>query len=355
MDEVLHSKDVAPPAKLDVPSYPEFPGCRPVRISRAEIKTYEGRIEVWDADTETAMGCGPTRWYHEVPRHRLAQLAGLIAAARGSQIEAAGASDLLLRNARREWWRIIQPDQMLFLNPLESVPTGLSVEVGLDRLPDVVLEVDNTTDVRRGKLGLYEDWGFPEVWVEVPEHPAPSRPASLRPGLTIHLKTDGGFRQAPASRAFPGWTAAEIHTALNEPVQSRETVVALRRVGRAMGTAEGTGPDDDLFLREERAEARAAGVAQVQAEGVAQGRAEGFAQGRMEGVAQGRTEGVAQGRAEMLQTVVGHVFESRGLSITPDILEQAARTKGVSPAALTQAALSCRNAEDFLRRLETSR
>ena len=355
MDEVLHSEDVAPPAKLDVPNYPEFPGCRPVRISRAEIKTYEGRIEFWDADTETAMVCEPTSWYHELPGQRLAQLARLIAGARGSQIEAAGASDLLLRNARREWWRIMQPDQMLFLDPLESEPTALAVEVGLDRLPDVVLEVDNTTDVRRGKLGLYEAWGFPEVWVEVPENPAPSRPASLRPGLTIHLKAEGGFREAPASRAFPGWTAAEIHTALNEPVQSRETVVALRRVGRAMGQAEGTGPDDDLFLREERAEGHAEGVAQGHAAGVAQGHAEGFAQGRMEGVAQGRTEGVAQGRAEMLQTVVGHVFESRGLSITPDILEQAARTKGVSPAALTQAALACRNAEDFLRRLETSR
>ena len=311
MDEVLHSTDVAPPAKLDVPSYPEFPGCRSVHISRAEIKTYEGRIEFWDADTETAMVCEPTSWYHELPGQRLAQLARLIAGARGSQIEAAGASDLLLRNARREWWRIMQPDQMLFLDPLESEPTALAVEVGLDRLPDVVLEVDNTTDVRRGKLGLYEAWGFPEVWVEVPENPAPSRPASLRPGLTIHLKAEGGFREAPASRAFPGWTAAEIHTALNEPVQSRKTVAALRRVGRAMGQAEGTGPDHDLFLREEN--------------------------------------------AELLQNVVAQIFESRGLSITPDILQQAARTKGVSPAALTQAALACRSAEDFLRRLDTSR
>ena len=33
--------------------------------------------------------------------------------------------------------------------------------MGSDTLPDVVLEVDNTTDVRRGKLSLYESWGFP--------------------------------------------------------------------------------------------------------------------------------------------------------------------------------------------------
>ena len=226
MDEALHSEDVARSALSGGPKYPEFPGCHPVRISRAEIRTWDGRIEFWDADTEIAMVCEPTTWYHEVPRQRLAMLAGMIAAVRGSQIEAAGSSGLLLRNARREWQRIMQPDQMLFLNQQEAEPTARAVEVGLDWLPDVVLEVDNTTDVRSGKLGLYEAWGFPEVRVEVPEHPAPSRPASLRPGLTIHLKSEDGFREAPASRAFPGWTAAEIHTALNEPVLSAQTVAA---------------------------------------------------------------------------------------------------------------------------------
>jgi len=40
-------------------SPPEFPGCRPVRISRAEIRTWEGRIEFWDADTEIAMAHEP--------------------------------------------------------------------------------------------------------------------------------------------------------------------------------------------------------------------------------------------------------------------------------------------------------
>ena len=45
----------------------EFPGCRPVRISRAEIADHEGRIEYGDAATEVAMVCEPASIYHEHP------------------------------------------------------------------------------------------------------------------------------------------------------------------------------------------------------------------------------------------------------------------------------------------------
>ena len=178
----------------------EFPGCRPVRIPRAEIADYDGRFEYWDRDTEVAMVCEPVSYYHERPGQRLARLVQTIAHVRGAPIEAVGATDLLVRNARGERQRIIQADQILFLRPVETLPRGHAIEVGVDALPDVVLEVDNTTDVRRGKLGLYESWGFPEVWVEVPEEPAPSRPASLRPGLTIHVLERERYRTVPESR-----------------------------------------------------------------------------------------------------------------------------------------------------------
>ncbi|MCY4375653.1 MAG: hypothetical protein OXC31_17975, partial [Spirochaetaceae bacterium] len=69
--------------------------------------------------------------------------------------------DLLIHNARGERQRIMQADQILFLRPAQTKPAGNAVEVGTDALPDVVLEVDNTTDVRRNKLLLYESWGFP--------------------------------------------------------------------------------------------------------------------------------------------------------------------------------------------------
>ena len=321
MDKVVPNMDVALPAKPCPPAdYPEFPGCRPVHILRREIKTYEGRIEFWDADTEIAMVCeAPTYYLHEAPGGRLAQLVTIIAQARGSQIAVGGSTNLLLRNERGEWQRLLQADQILFLSPREAVPTGLSVEVRLKEFPDVALEVDNTTDVRRGKLGLYESWGFPELWVEVPDKQSPSRPRSLRPGLTIYLQRESGFRAAPGSRAFPGWTAEEIHRALNEVEMSRETIAVLRRVGRAMGEAEGTGPDDDIFLREERREARA--------------------------------EGDAEGRAEMLRAILTQALESRSIPATPAILKQLARIDGASAAAAAaamQAALTCRNEDDFL-------
>ena len=229
-------------AQYGEPESLQFPGCRPVRISRDEIADYEGRIEYWNADTEVAMVCEPVSVYHQHPPQRLVRLIDRIAQTRGSPIETFGASDLLVRGAHGRHLRILQADQTVYLRPRSARPWGPAIEVGSDQLPDVVLEVDNTTDVRRGKLGIYESWGFPEVWVEVPDMATPSRPAGLRPGLTIHLLTeDEGFRTAPTSRAFPGWTAEEIHLALNEPELSGATTVALRRVGRALGAAGGHG------------------------------------------------------------------------------------------------------------------
>ena len=159
----------------------EFPGCRPVRIPRAEIADYERRIEYWDAATEVAMVCDPVSIYHEQPGQLLAGLLNTIAHLRGAPIATFGATDLLLRDADGAYKRILEADQTVYLHPRTTRPAGPAIEVGSDTLPDVVLEVDNTTDVRRGKLALYESWGFPEVWVEVPEQSSPSRPAACTP------------------------------------------------------------------------------------------------------------------------------------------------------------------------------
>ena len=77
------------------------------------------------------------------------------------------------------------------------------------------------------------------------------------------VRVEHRYAPSEASRAFPGWRAAEIHGALNERVISEETSEILSRVGRALGEREGTGPDDDPLLREQRAEGRAQGAGRM--------------------------------------------------------------------------------------------
>ena len=311
------------PAEHGEPASLEFPGCRPVRISREEIADCDRRIEYWDAATEIAMVCEPVSIYHEHPGQRLRELLTLIAQTRGSPIGTLGAADLLMRDTHGAYLRILEGDQTVYLHPRTTRPAGPAIEVGSDVLPDVVLEVDNTTDVRRGKLALYEAWGFPEVWVEVPDESSPSRPPGLQPGLTIHVPGDRGYRTAPSSRAFPGWTAQEIHRALNEAELSDATTAALRRIGRTLGAAEGTGPDDDPFLRAERMGSRQ----------------------------EGRVEGHEAGRVETQRAAVLQVFKARGMPVSAALPRRLAELEGVSTAALMQAALECRDEEHLLRLL----
>ena len=283
---------------------PEFPGCRPIRLKCDELATYEGRFEFWDSATEIAWvvreGPGAA---HEHPSQRLAALSEIIASVRGSAIECLGTMGLELRDEQGERRRILRADQTVYLYPARShLPGRKGLVVGEHDFPDVVMEVDHTTDVRRGKLWLYEEWGFPEVWVEVPDRDSPSRPAGRQAGLTIHRLEGGEFRTGRESRAFPGWTANQIHVAMNEPVRSPATARILDRLGRALGARDGTGPDDTLWLRAHREEGRA------------RGRVEGRAEGRTEGQTEGRTEA----HNEILDAIRRKILAPRGISDASD-------------------------------------
>jgi hypothetical protein len=235
---------------------PEFPGCRPVTIRRDEVDTWDGRFEYWDSVSETAWVVREVTATHEFPSHLLSALSHMIAAERGSPVTCFGNMGLELRDEGGERRRIMEADQSVYLHPERSRLPDRTMVRGEHDFPDVVLEVDFTTDVRRGKLGLYEEWGFPEVWVEVPERYAPSRPAGLKPSLVIHLLEGGAYRTAPESRAFTGWTAEEIHAAMNEAELSAATSDVLSRVGKALGARGRTNPDHMPWLRAQRREAR---------------------------------------------------------------------------------------------------
>ena len=307
-------------AATSVEAAPEFPGCRPIRVTRNGIEDFDGRVEYWEASTETAWVIAePNSVTHEGPTRRLGRLAELIAAVRGSPIESCGSMDLVLLDDRGDWRRLMQADETLYLYPGRARLPEDRLMVGEHDLPDVVLEVDYSTDVRRGKLGLYKAWRFPEIWVEVPARYRARR----RPGLTIHVREADGYREAPESRAFPGWTAVEIHAALARGPLSEETHRVLERVGRRLGAREGTGPDDSPLMRSLRGEARTAG----------------FAEGRMEG------------RAEALAEAVQGVLQVRGIAMSAELARDIAARPGVSRHAFISAAMSCEDEADFRARM----
>ena len=297
-----------------------------MRIPSDQISDYAGRYEVWEEATETAwMVREPTTPYHERPSRELVQSVRLIAALRGVPINGFGAGDIVVRSPQGKRLRILQADEMLHLRPEAAQAIGHAVQayerVGGERhpqsdpLPDVVLEVDLTTDVRRGKLGLYESCGFPEIWVEVPERRLPSSPKGAVPGLTIYVNGPNGFREAEQSVAFPSWTAAEIHGAINESSLSPETTAALRRVGGLMAERDGGGPD--LFLRLEREESR--------------------------------VEGVMAGVRKAFEFMA--VLESRGYVPSTALLERTGLISRIDEAELMRMAMNSRDENDLLERM----
>ena len=219
----------------------DFPGCESFHLPASEIDHYEGRLEFWDGVTETAWKvCEPTSVQHEEPSRLLVQMATRFEILRGSRIACFGSADLVRRDAagRKRW--LMQADEVLYLHTDRVRLQGPAIDVDADPLPDVVLEVDHTTDVRRRKLGIYKESGFPEIWVLVPWE------SSVRaPGLTIHVRHGEEYQEEAASRAVPGWRVKEIHRALTEAPLSETAWRALERTALTMGAREGTTPEDD--------------------------------------------------------------------------------------------------------------
>ena len=247
----------------------EFIGCVSCRMTLAEYRALDddGKVELFDAEVARAWRVAEAaKAPHEDPLTMFRKFVERVAMVRGSPIMLGGAAGLDLLDADRAQVRAMHPDEMVFLDPDRQERIGSNYEWAADQEhPDVVLEVDNTTDVRRNKLLVYADWGFPELWVEVPEAYSPSRPRGRRPGLTIYVLEAGEYRESGESRAFPGLRVDEAHRVLNERGSSPETAALASRLGRALGLREGTGPEDDPLLREQRAEARAEQIAEANA------------------------------------------------------------------------------------------
>ena len=376
----------------------DFPGCYAERMTDEQFALEDRHVEYWDARRDVAYICADNSGAHARPPNRVAVLMHRVALARGAAIECYGNITLYQRRVepdadereegqsgawgksgksrsseragrRRIWERAMEADQSIFLDAAgaEVLRSQLMV-LGEHQPPDIVLEVDNTTDVRRKKLSVYEEWAFPEVWVEVPDTPAKSRAKSRKSGLTIYqLNKLGRYEETPASKAFPGWRNEEIHRALNEGDISISTYNTLERTGLALGRQEGKGPANDPFLRklflESRAEGREEGLVEGREEGLVEGREEGLAEGREEGLAEGREEGLAEGRREGQQearvqaaaterrVVAERILAQRGIDCSPSVFADARFLAASSTASVVDAALACRSAADFLAAL----
>ena len=304
------ARRAAPPAPSPAGDAPDLPGCESFPLSVDEIERYDERIEYWDARIGKAWRVRDVSSWHEQPGQRLAMLTARMASVRGTVSECFGSTSLARLDAAARPRQILQADNVVYLRPAQWKARG-RVNVDTGPLPDVVLEVDHTTDVRRWKLGKYQQWGFPEIWVLVP------RKRSVRaPGLAIHARdAGGGYRQASESVAFPGWTAAEIHRALTEEPLSAATWAAVERVGRALGKRDGTTPEDDPLTRSLHAGAEARGEARARAEAV-----------------------VAALRA-------------RGIDVPADVAADADLLAGRSIETAMAEAMACSDAADFRRRI----
>ena len=308
--------EAASPARPDspdrrVPSYEalRFPGARPIPLLRDGFEAYDGHIEYWDVRSGTAWVVAENSGVHEGSSRRLPHLVERIASVRGAPIVSFGSVSLVERDAEGRAERALEADETLYLHPDRAAIPQRSLTIGEHDFPDVVLEVDHTTDVRPGKLLLYEAWGFPELWVVVP----PAGATRRRPaGVTIHRLEGGRYRSAEESGAFPGWTAAEIHTGLTEPVPTPATCRVLERVGRALGAREGRGPEDDPLSRAL----------------------------------------LAEGRAQELAAAVQSLLKLRGRSFSPAFPEHAAAFSGLPRDTVMAAALACADEADFWRRLD---
>ena len=316
----------------------DFPGCESFHLPASELDDYEGRLEFWDGVTETAWRVSEgASIEHEAPSRDLTQIAGQLAMLRGSRIKCLGSANLVRLDAagRKRW--LMQADEMLYLHPDRVRLQGPAVNVDTDPLPDVVLEVDHTTDVRRRKLEIYKQSGFPEIWVLVPWNS--SRRA---PGLVIHVRRGDAYREEAESARIAGWKAEEIHRALTEDPMSGEARRALVRVALAMGRREGTEPEHHPLTRSLSSRARA--------KGRAEGRVKGHAEGRVEGHAEGRVEGHLEG----VHAVVLQVLGSRGISVSASLVERSSEVGHVPHDVLVNAALTCRDEADFLRRIRAA-
>ncbi len=330
---VVASSGPRPPRKAARPALVStltFERCDPVPLNYEQYvhhRERKRRFELWDRDTQTAWELRDrSTGLHARPIQVLGAMMTLMGAVRGVDVFCSGDRGLALLDddGRR---RVLHPDQAVYLTRPTFYDGEGDIPVNESGMPSVVMEVDNTTDTRKGKLALYEDMGVPELWIEVPElwrewpgAKLPVRPAGLVPGLTIFLLEGGEYRESPTSRAMLGWPADDIHEALNKlPGLTVRHYAVIEELGRRFGAHKGTGPDDHPLMRSMRRESRDEGIAQ----------------------------GMLEGKAKLVRGMI----ERRGIAVSTPFPLDIPRFAEAPVEELLDAAAACGSEQDFRSRL----
>ena len=308
---------------------PAFPGCKPVRLPRTEIECFEGRLEYWDAATETAWICEPATPYHERPSRLLTRLAELVGRVRGSPISY-GSMDLLLREraaAHHAGRRVGVP-----ASGAGQAAGACRHGGGRGRLP------------RRGAGGGSH-------------HRCPPWQARAVRVVGIPGSVGGGAGRAVPEPAAPAPLRTDDSSAGTWPVPgcgcepgisrlARRRDSRAERTGAVSANERGRGAGCSGARRAHRPGRRPA-AAFATAPGVRARLAHGRAEGRMEG----REEGRAEGRARMVR----QILQSRGIAVSAGFAADSEAFAAASEEALLVAALGCADEADFLVALRRSR
>ena len=313
---------------------PDFPGCAPVPMTVEQFRSYDGRVEYWSRDRGMAWILRDASPDHESAGSILPALITRMSMERGSTIRCWGALRMVVCDRFSQLSEGMHPDQSIYLRPERWTPSGRETVIGEDPPPDIVLETDHTTDVRRKKLGVYRRWRVPELWVETPDAPTPSRPRGLAVGLSIYVLQGKRYVQKTESAALPSWRADQIHRALNEPTPSAQTIEDVMRVGRLLGDSDGTGPMDDVQIAGYMRRAHEVG------------QQAGYGDGHRAGLSEGRAEGQAEGLAD----AAAAILRLRGIVMAEDFDERLASMRLPSDVLL-DAAQRCSTEADFWARL----
>ena len=300
-----------------------FVGCDPVPVNYDQyvlLREAKRRFELWDRQAGCAWEVreGPTG-VHEWPIQALHEMMVYLGVVRGIRVPCFGNRGLALLDDDGQRLRVLHPDQSVYLTPPVRYDGHGDIPLQQSGFPDIVMEVDNTTDTRKGKLKLYEDMGVPELWIEVPkvwldgpDAKPPQRPPGLVPRLTIFLLKDGRYAEYPASRALLGWQAADIHEALNDyEAPAPHHCAILEDIGRRFGAYTGTGSDNHPLLRSLRQQSR------------------------------------VEGQAKMVRGIV----ERRGIALSPTFPADVPQFADRSVDGLLEAAMACADEQDFRARL----